>query len=88
MAYHDLLTGLPNRALFQEHFEQAVHRADRDGSYLAVLYLDLQGFKAVNDAWGHETGDKLLIATAKRLSSYSRFEDTVARFGGTSFAYW
>jgi diguanylate cyclase (GGDEF)-like protein/PAS domain S-box-containing protein len=85
MAYHDLLTGLPNRALFQEHFEQAVHRADRDGSNLAILYLDLQGFKAVNDAWGHETGDKLLIATANRLRSYSRFEDTVARFGGDEF---
>lgn len=85
MAYHDLLTGLPNRAMFEVHFEQAVHRADRDGSHVAVLYLDLEGFKAVNDAWGHETGDKLLIATAKRLKAYSRFEDIVARFGGDEF---
>jgi diguanylate cyclase (GGDEF)-like protein/PAS domain S-box-containing protein len=85
MAYHDILTGLPNRTSFQEQFDKAIHRADREGSSLAVLYLDLQGFKAVNDAWGHETGDRLLVATAKRLDSYFRFEDTVARFGGDEF---
>ena len=84
-AFHDPLTGLPNRALLSERFEQAAGRADRAGKHLAILYLDLDGFKEVNDSLGHEAGDKLLVAVAGRLGAHSRLGDTVARLGGDEF---
>src|SRR4051812_13941666 len=86
LAYHDPLTGLSNRILFQEQLDGALARVKRRGEHLAVLYLDLDGFKEVNDALGHEVGDDLLIAVAKRLETFSRFgEDAVARLGGDEF---
>jgi diguanylate cyclase (GGDEF)-like protein len=85
-ARHDSLTALPNRALFLERLDHAISRARRRGSSLAVLYLDLDGFKAVNDTFGHEAGDELLIRVAERLRHSTREEDTVARLGGDEFA--
>ena len=84
-AFHDPLTGLANRSLLSERFEQAAGRADRAGKHLAILYLDLDGFKEVNDSLGHEAGDKLLVAVAERLGAHSRLGDTVARLGGDEF---
>jgi diguanylate cyclase (GGDEF)-like protein/PAS domain S-box-containing protein len=85
LAYHDHLTGLPNRARFQEHLEVALARAGRDGSSVAVLFIDLDGFKQVNDAHGHAAGDLLLRAVGDRLSMISRDGDVVARLGGDEF---
>jgi diguanylate cyclase (GGDEF)-like protein/PAS domain S-box-containing protein len=86
LAYHDPLTGLSNRILFQEQLDGALARVNRRGEHLAVLYLDLDGFKEVNDALGHEVGDDLLIAVAKRLETFSRTgEDAIARLGGDEF---
>ncbi|MDP9439843.1 MAG: PAS domain S-box protein [Actinomycetota bacterium] len=85
LAFHDSLTGLPNRSLLSDRFDQAAGRADRAGKYLAILYLDLDGFKRVNDTLGHETGDRLLVAVAERLGAHSRLGDTVARIGGDEF---
>ena len=84
-AFHDPLTGLPNRSLLSNRFEQAAGRADRAGKHLAILYLDLDGFKSVNDSLGHEAGDRLLVAVAERLGAHSRLGDTVARLGGDEF---
>jgi diguanylate cyclase (GGDEF)-like protein len=84
-ALHDSLTGLPNRALFMQHTEHAIARARRRTSTLAVLYLDLDDFKAVNDTFGHEAGDELLIAVADRLRKCLRAEDVAARLGGDEF---
>jgi diguanylate cyclase (GGDEF)-like protein len=84
-ALHDSLTGLPNRALFMQHTEHAIARARRRTSTLAVLYLDLDDFKAVNDTFGHEAGDELLIAVAERLRKCLRAEDVAARLGGDEF---
>ena len=84
-AFHDPLTGLLNRALLSNRFEQAAGRADRSGKHLAILYLDLDGFKGVNDSLGHEAGDRLLVAVAERLGAHSRLGDTVARLGGDEF---
>jgi diguanylate cyclase (GGDEF)-like protein/PAS domain S-box-containing protein len=86
MASHDALTGLPNRRLFMETIQQAIARAGRSGRGLAVLYLDLDHFKDVNDTLGHPTGDRLLQSVAERLRSNVREIDTVARFGGDEFA--
>jgi PAS domain S-box-containing protein len=81
-AYHDPLTGLSNRSLFQEQVEGAVAKAERRGEYLAVLYLDLDGFKRVNDSLGHEAGDRVLASIARRLESSVRFgEESIARLG-------
>jgi diguanylate cyclase (GGDEF)-like protein len=85
LAMHDPLTGLPNRALFMRQLDQAIARANRRGSQTAVLYLDLDGFKAVNDTFGHQTGDELLREVAGRLRRTIREEDTACRLGGDEF---
>lgn len=84
-AHHDLLTGLPNRRLFLDRLEQEVKHAKRSNLSLAVLFLDLDGFKEINDTLGHEAGDRVLQLVAERLTSCVREEDTVARLGGDEF---
>jgi diguanylate cyclase (GGDEF)-like protein/PAS domain S-box-containing protein len=84
-ATHDSLTKLPNRVLFQELGDQALARADRDGTLIAVLFLDLDRFKRVNDTHGHPVGDELLVEVALRLRHSVRRGDVVARFGGDEF---
>ncbi len=86
MATHDPLTSLPNRVHFSSNLEQAIHHARRNGSKVALFFLDLNRFKAVNDTLGHGVGDRLLKVVAQRLQSAVREEDTVARFGGDEFA--
>jgi diguanylate cyclase (GGDEF)-like protein len=85
-ALHDPLTNLPNRSLFLDRLHQAEQRAPRNGTAVAVLFLDLDGFKTVNDSLGHARGDELLIAVAKRLDEALRAGDTAARLGGDEFA--
>ncbi|WP_175527379.1 putative bifunctional diguanylate cyclase/phosphodiesterase [Blastococcus tunisiensis] len=85
-AMHDALTGLPNRTLFLDRTQHAVHLAGRNGMWPAVLYIDLDGFKPVNDTYGHEAGDVLLQAFSQRLSDCLRSADTAARLGGDEFA--
>lgn len=85
LAFYDTLTRLPNRKLFNDRLTQALALARRSDSLLAVFFLDLDGFKAVNDVYGHHTGDHLLIAVAARLKSILRASDTVARRGGDEF---
>lgn len=84
-AYHDGLTGLANRLLLGDRFDAAVERAKRTGKSVALLMIDLNDFKAVNDLYGHAAGDAVLIATARRLKGAVRASDTVARFGGDEF---
>lgn len=86
MAFHDALTGLPGRQLFQDRLAQAIRRARRRDEAVAVMFLDLDGFKAVNDTWGHAAGDRLLMGVASGLSACLRASDTVARVGGDEFA--
>jgi len=86
LAYHDLLTGLPNRAQFQELLKQAMLHATHADEMLAVMFLDLDKFKPVNDTFGHDIGDRLLQAVAERLQAALRRSDTVARIGGDEFA--
>ncbi|MGC9668432.1 putative bifunctional diguanylate cyclase/phosphodiesterase [Planosporangium sp. 12N6] len=85
-AYHDSLTGLASRALFMERLEQSLARASRQRTRLAVLFVDLDRFKMVNDSLGHAAGDTLLIGVAERLRSCLRRDDAAARFGGDEFA--
>ncbi len=85
MAQHDVLTGLPNRMLLNDRLDMAIAQAQRSGDKLAVCFMDLDGFKLVNDNLGHEAGDLLLIEVARRLISASRATDTVARLGGDEF---
>ncbi len=85
-ATHDPLTGLPNRTLFNDRLQHALRRLGRAGGYVAVMVVDLDGFKNVNDSLGHLAGDDLLIAVADRYRSHLRGFDTIARLGGDEFA--
>lgn len=84
-AFHDALTSLPNRMLFANRLEHALERSARSGAPLAVLFIDLDGFKVVNDRFGHDLGDLLLQTIAGRLQACARTGDTVARLGGDEF---
>lgn len=86
MAHFDALTGLPNRVLFLDRLHQSMAQARRQGYQLAVIYIDLDHFKPVNDAFGHDAGDGLLVELARRMRATLREEDTLARLGGDEFA--
>jgi diguanylate cyclase (GGDEF)-like protein len=87
LAHHDYLTNLPNRALFLDRLDQALSLAKRGHYKSAVLFLDLDGFKAINDTLGHDAGDLLLQVVAQRLKPLVRDSDTVARIGGDEFTF-
>ena len=84
-AHHDALTGLPNRSLFYDRLNQAISMAHRDKELIGILFLDLDGFKLINDTMGHDVGDALLQEVAKRIAACLRESDTVARLGGDEF---
>jgi diguanylate cyclase (GGDEF)-like protein len=84
---HDLLTGLPNRALFNDRLDHGLAQAMRHGWTLAVMFVDLDDFKSINDSYGHEAGDTVLRAIASRLMANTREDDTVSRRGGDEFLY-
>jgi len=86
LATHDKLTGLPNRAHFEERLEHALLLAERTGDHLAVFFIDLDGFKAVNDIYGHEMGDRLLTKVGEIFHNSLRASDLVGRMGGDEFA--
>ena len=86
LAHHDPLTDLPNRWLFTDRLDQALRRGQREGEMVALHYFDLDDFKAVNDGFGHLTGDRVLVAVAQRLNACVRHSDTLARIGGDEFA--
>lgn len=86
MAHHDALTGLPNRILLTDRIDHAIQRANRENNEVAVMFIDLDGFKVANDMYGHEAGDIVLKTVASRLRSVVRTQDTVARISGDEFA--
>jgi len=86
MAHYDVLTQLPNRTLFSDRFTQAISHSKRNNTLLAICFIDLDDFKPVNDSFGHDIGDKLLIEVAERIKINIREEDTVSRQGGDEFA--
>jgi diguanylate cyclase (GGDEF)-like protein/PAS domain S-box-containing protein len=86
LAHHDALTGLPNRILLNERIAKELERAGRQGGHFAILYLDLDGFKTINDTMGHDAGDVVLSSFADHLRSLVRLDETVARTGGDEFA--
>lgn len=86
-AFHDPLTGLANRALFNDRLEHGLMQAGRHDRTLAVMFIDLDGFKAINDTHGHEAGDSVLTTIADRLKATTRGDDTVSRHGGDEFLY-
>lgn len=85
LAHHDTLTSLPNRTLFNDRLEQGIKKAKRGDTSLAIMFIDLDNFKPVNDTFGHDAGDKLLIAVSESLKKSLRSEDTLARIGGDEF---
>jgi diguanylate cyclase (GGDEF)-like protein len=85
LALHDALTGLPNRRLLEDRIATTLQHANRNHHKAAIMYIDLDGFKAINDTYGHAYGDEVLKTIAKRLLDCSRKEDTVARLGGDEF---
>jgi len=85
VAHYDALTGIPNRALLADRMKQAIAQTERTGAMLAVCYLDLDGFKAINDDFGHDVGDNVLVEVATRIGMTIRAGDTVARLGGDEF---
>jgi diguanylate cyclase (GGDEF)-like protein len=85
LAQHDSLTGLPNRLLLEERINQAMILAKRHNTLFAILYVDMNAFKEVNDRYGHQVGDELLCSIAKRISANIRESDTVSRHGGDEF---
>ncbi|MBL1433547.1 MAG: EAL domain-containing protein [Gammaproteobacteria bacterium] len=85
LAYHDPLTGLANRTLLHEHVEQAIPMAKHHGEYSAIIFIDLDEFKAINDTKGHSSGDRLLVIVAERIRAVTRREDVLARLGGDEF---
>lgn len=85
LAYHDPLTGLANRSLLHEHVERAVPMAKRHGEFGAIIFIDLDEFKTINDTMGHSSGDRLLVIVAERIRAVTRREDIVARLGGDEF---
>jgi diguanylate cyclase (GGDEF)-like protein/PAS domain S-box-containing protein len=87
LAYYDALTGLPNRTLFEDRLTQALANARRRGERVAVLWLDLDNFKTINDSLGHSVGDLLLKQVGERLQKYVRAQDTVAKVGGDEFVF-
>ena len=86
-AFHDPLTGLPNRALFNDRLEHGLEQAKRHGWALAVMFLDLDAFKAINDTYGHDVGDSVLHTISTRLKANTRSDDTVCRYGGDEFLF-
>jgi diguanylate cyclase (GGDEF)-like protein len=85
LAFHDALTQLPNRRLMIDRLEQAILAGKRTGKYCAFMFIDMDNFKPLNDTYGHETGDQMLLQAAQRLTACVRAIDTVARFGGDEF---
>lgn len=84
-ALHDALTGLPNRLLFRERLEHGLRQGRRQSWMLAILFIDLDGFKRINDELGHPTGDEVLVAVGRCLQTAVRADDTVCRYGGDEF---
>jgi diguanylate cyclase len=87
MALHDSLTDLPNRALFDDRLAHGLAHAKRHGWQMAVMFIDLDDFKGINDAHGHDIGDRVLQIVGQRIASNTRSDDTVSRYGGDEFLF-